>query len=108
MALFTTLLSARFAGQFSKAFSCTVRQYGSSPEMPIVGSKEWQSMLNNLRAQQMQPPLSRADILNSQRLSIIESDMNAIKEMMVKVVDSNKHLQESFERLQEKIIFPQQ
>lgn len=107
MISFTPLLSTRFSSQCSKAFSCAIRQYGSSPEMPIVGSQGWQSMLNNLRAQQIQPPLSRADILNSQRLSIIESDINAIKEMMAKVVDSNKHLQKSLEKLQYKNISPQ-
>ena len=108
MTFFTPQVSARFVYQYGRAFFCATRHYGSSPEMPIVGSKEWQSMLNNLRTQKVQPPISRAEILNSQRLRRIEFDIKEIKEMMAKVVESNKHMQESFEKLQHKSFVPQQ
>ncbi len=86
-----------------------MRHYGSSPEMPIVGSEKWQLALNSLRAQQISPSLSRTDILNSQRLSTIEGDMSAIKKMMARIVESNKHIQKSLEKVSAiKISPPQQ
>lgn len=108
MALFIPQISTRFAGQCSRVFFTNVRYYGSSPEMPLVGSRGWQSMLKSFRAQQIQPPLSKTEVLNSQRLCTIESDMSVIKEMMAKVMESNKHMQQSLEKLQHKNIAPQQ
>ena len=104
MAAITPKVATRFTAQPSRKFFFKARYYGGSPQMPIIGTQGWQSMLSNLRAQQRQPSLSRADILNNQRLSAIESELREIKEMMSKIVESNEQTQKSLKGLQHKYI----
>lgn len=96
-----------FSSSYKAVFGF-VRHYGSSTEMPLVGTKGWQLMLENLTSRQAQHPLNRADIQTSRRLRLIESDMSEIKELMRKVVDSNREMQQSFTRMEHRNIAREQ
>lgn len=92
---FTVQLSTRFS-QYGRAFLYGARRYRTSPEMPLVGSQEWRSMLASLRAQQEQLPLKKR-YLSFQSFKLKDSHVGAPEFP----IPGTKAYEESIERLQD-------